>query len=38
MLRRHCDAEGRDYDEIEKTVIYRFDVGENGERVNQTIE
>ncbi|HYK26557.1 MAG TPA: LLM class F420-dependent oxidoreductase [Streptosporangiaceae bacterium] len=33
VLRAHCDAEGRDYDEIEKTCIFRFDVGERGERV-----
>ncbi|MEV6343919.1 LLM class F420-dependent oxidoreductase [Actinoplanes sp. NPDC051851] len=24
VLKRHCDAVGRDYDEIQKTVIYRF--------------
>ncbi|MBB2942797.1 F420-dependent oxidoreductase-like protein [Actinoplanes lutulentus] len=24
VLKRHCDTVGRDYDEIEKTVIYRF--------------
>ncbi|MEU4164674.1 LLM class F420-dependent oxidoreductase [Actinoplanes sp. NPDC026670] len=24
VLKRHCDAVGRDYDEIEKTVLYRF--------------
>ena len=38
MLRQHCAAEGRDYDTIEKTVQVRFDLGENGERVEQTIE
>jgi F420-dependent oxidoreductase-like protein len=38
VLREHCAAEGRDYDEIEKTVQVRFDLGENGERVEQTIE
>jgi F420-dependent oxidoreductase-like protein len=38
VLRAHCAAEGRDYDEIEKTVQVRFDLGENGERVDQTIE
>jgi len=27
VLKRHCDAVGRDYDEIEKTVLYRFDLG-----------
>ena len=25
VLRRHCEAEGRDYDEIEKTCMLRFD-------------
>ena len=38
VLREHCAAEGRDYDTIEKTVQVRFDLGENGERVDQTIE
>jgi F420-dependent oxidoreductase-like protein len=32
VLRQHCDAVGRDYDEIEKTVLYNFDLGANGER------
>jgi len=38
VLREHCATEGRDYAEIEKTVQTRFDLGENGERVEQTIE
>ena len=38
VLREHCAAQGRDYDEIEKTVQTRFDLGEHGERVAQTIE
>ena len=38
VLRAHCAAEGRDYAEIEKTVQVRFDLGERGEKVNQTIE
>ena len=38
MLRQHCANEGRDYDEIEKTAQTRFDLGENGENVNQVIE
>lgn len=38
VLRAHCEAEGRSYDEIEKTVIYRFDVGERGERVAQVLD
>ena len=38
MLRQHCADEGRDYDEIEKTAQIRYDLGENGENVNQVIE
>jgi F420-dependent oxidoreductase-like protein len=38
VLRQHCDTVGRDYDEIEKTVLFNFDLGENGERVGETIE
>ena len=38
VLRGHCAAEGRDYDAIEKTVQVRYDLGENGEQVEQTIE
>ena len=38
VLRRHCEAEGRDYDAIEKTCAFAFDVGENGERVGELIE
>jgi F420-dependent oxidoreductase-like protein len=37
VLRAHCDAEGRDYDEIEKTSMFNFDVGANGENVGKTI-
>ncbi|WP_405146064.1 LLM class F420-dependent oxidoreductase [Sphaerisporangium sp. NBC_01403] len=28
VLRGHCEAEGRDYDAIEKTCIFPFDMGE----------
>jgi F420-dependent oxidoreductase-like protein len=28
VLRRHCDDEGRDYDEIEKTCMVRYTLGE----------
>ncbi len=37
VLRGHCEAEGRDYDEIEKTCAFAFDVGENGEKVGELI-
>ena len=35
VLRRHCEAEGRDYDTIEKTCPFLFDVGEDGSRANE---
>jgi len=38
VLRRHCDAVGRDYDAIEKTVYYVTDVGQNGERVPAVLD
>jgi len=37
VLRAHCEAEGRDFDDIEKTVLYNFDVGEHGENVERII-
>jgi len=36
-LRAHCAAEGRDYASIEKTSMFDFDVGENGENVDQIL-
>jgi F420-dependent oxidoreductase-like protein len=38
VLREHCDREGRNYDDIEKTVQTRFDPGPDGERVDQIVE
>jgi alkanesulfonate monooxygenase SsuD/methylene tetrahydromethanopterin reductase-like flavin-dependent oxidoreductase (luciferase family) len=38
VLRQHCVDEGRNYDEIEKTAQTRYDLGDNGENVNKTIE
>ena len=38
VLKQHCDDVGRDYDEIEKTVMVNFDPGANGERVGELIE
>lgn len=38
VLREHCEREGRDYAAIEKTVQTRFDLGPNGERVDETID
>ncbi|HJQ28360.1 MAG TPA: LLM class F420-dependent oxidoreductase [Rubrobacter sp.] len=37
VLRRHCEAEGRDYEEIEKTCAFAFDVGERGEKVDELV-
>ena len=38
VLRQHCEAEGRDYDAIEKTCAFAFDVGEDGSKVGELIE
>ncbi len=38
VLRAHCDAEGRDYDEITKTCYFVFDVGANGEKAAQVTD
>lgn len=38
VLRRHCEAEGRDYDSIKKTCTFAFDVGENGSRAGELVE
>jgi F420-dependent oxidoreductase-like protein len=37
VLREHCKAVGRNYDEIEKTSMFGFDVGDKGEKVGQVI-
>ena len=37
VLRDHCQALDRNYDEIEKTAMFGFDVGESGEKVGQVI-
>src|SRR5438309_8476932 len=38
VLRRHCEAVGRDFDSIMKTVYYVMDIGDNGERVPQVLD
>jgi F420-dependent oxidoreductase-like protein len=38
VLRGHCEDVGRDYDEIEKTVIGPLDPGPDGEKVDDLIE
>ncbi len=34
MLREHCASVGRGYEEIDKTIQFRFDLGPNGEHVD----
>jgi len=38
VLRGHCQAIGRDYDEIEKTVMLPVDLGQSGEHVDALLE
>jgi F420-dependent oxidoreductase-like protein len=38
VLRGHCDTVGRDYDDIEKTVMSPLDPGPNGEHIDGLIE
>jgi alkanesulfonate monooxygenase len=38
VLRAHCEAEGRDYDDIEKTVMMSFNIGDKGENIPAVIE
>ncbi|HTX00966.1 MAG TPA: LLM class F420-dependent oxidoreductase [Acidimicrobiales bacterium] len=38
VLQEHCEREGRPYDEIEKTVMYPFDVGERGEHAGRIVD
>jgi F420-dependent oxidoreductase-like protein len=38
VLRAHCDAEGRDYDEITKTCYFIFDVGEKREKAAEVVD
>jgi F420-dependent oxidoreductase-like protein len=38
VLRAHCDAEGRDYDDITKTCYFIFDVGQQGEKAGEVVD
>ncbi|SHF64554.1 alkanesulfonate monooxygenase [Jatrophihabitans endophyticus] len=38
VLKGHCDAVGRDYDELEITVMSRLEPGENGEHVDDVLD
>jgi F420-dependent oxidoreductase-like protein len=37
-LHQHCEEAGTNYEAIEKTCAFRFDVGERGEKVDEMIE
>jgi F420-dependent oxidoreductase-like protein len=37
VLRRHCENEGREYEEIEKTCMFGFDVGEDGSGAEELV-
>ena len=38
VLRDHCEREGRNYDDIEKTVLNIFNPGPNGENAGRIVE
>lgn len=38
VLREHCAAEGRDYDDIEKTVLFPINLSRNGLATGQVVE
>jgi F420-dependent oxidoreductase-like protein len=38
VLKRHCERLKRSYDDIEKTIMFGFDVGERGENVGPIVE
>ncbi|HEY2129791.1 MAG TPA: LLM class F420-dependent oxidoreductase [Streptosporangiaceae bacterium] len=38
VLRGHCEAVGRDYDEIEKTCYFIYDVGSKGEKAQEVVD
>jgi alkanesulfonate monooxygenase len=37
VLRKHCADVGRDYDEIEKTVMVPLDIGRDGEKADEVL-
>ena len=38
VLKRHCEREKRNYDDIEKTTMFGFDVGDRGENVGAIVQ
>jgi F420-dependent oxidoreductase-like protein len=37
VLREHCEREGTNYDDIEKTVALHFDLGDKGEKIDDLL-
>jgi len=38
VLRQHCEAEGRNYDDIEKTVLFPFNLGPDGSGAERGVQ
>jgi len=38
IIGEHCEAEGTEYDAIEKTIVTGFDPGPNGERADELVD
>jgi F420-dependent oxidoreductase-like protein len=38
VLREHCEREGRNYDDIEKTIYFITDTGPNGDNAGKVVE
>jgi F420-dependent oxidoreductase-like protein len=38
VLKQHCENEGRNYDDITKTVYHLIDTGDNGEKTSELID
>jgi F420-dependent oxidoreductase-like protein len=38
VLRQHCEAEGRSYDDIEKTAYFTIDVGADGSEAGRVVQ
>ncbi len=38
VLRQHCESEGRNYDDIEKSVLFPMSVGIDGSATDQLVQ
>jgi hypothetical protein len=38
ILREHCDREGRNYDDVERTVLWLMNPGPNGENTGEIVD